>query len=124
GKVVKMVHLLLLDLPLTYQYRVVFMRRHIDEVIKSQNIMLDRKGKGGGDLPVERMKQIFLAQIDKVSKYVDAHDNFQMLEIDYNDVMSDPGPAVQRVNELLGGALDTTAMGAVVDPALYRNRSQ
>lgn len=123
GKVVKMVHLLLLDLPLTYQYRVVFMRRHLDEVIESQNIMLERKGVNGGDLPVERMKKIFLAQINKVSDYVNDHGNFQMLQVDYNEIMSDPAPAVQRVNQLLGGDLDTAAMTAVVDPTLYRNRS-
>ena len=34
GKVVKMVHLLLLDLPLEQSYRVIFMRRSLDESVR------------------------------------------------------------------------------------------
>ncbi len=122
GKVVKMVHLLLLDLPLTYQYRVVFMRRHLNEVIASQNIMLDRKGVGGGSLPEDRMKEIFLAQINKVDTYVEEHGNFKMIQVSYNDFLEDPDPSITQINELLGGELDTAAMRGVIDAKLYRNR--
>ena len=47
GKVVKMVHLLLYDLPPDRPYRIVFMRRDLDEVLASQRKMLDRQGKQG-----------------------------------------------------------------------------
>src|SRR5262245_11345976 len=40
GKVVKMVSQLLIDLPPTEQYRVVFMDRDLDEVLDSQEKML------------------------------------------------------------------------------------
>jgi hypothetical protein len=40
-----MVHVLLLDLPAGRPYRVVFMNRKLEEVVASQNVMLERKGK-------------------------------------------------------------------------------
>ena len=35
GKVVKMIYLLLYDLPTTYNYRIIFMRRPLSEVVAS-----------------------------------------------------------------------------------------
>ncbi len=122
GKVVKMVHLLLLDLPPEYQYRVVFMRRNIREVVASQNVMLDRHGKSTGDLGEEKLIAMFQSQIAKVEGYVSQQPNFAMLDVTYNDVLRDPQPAVAKINAFLGGDLDTQAMLAVVDPSLYRNR--
>src|SRR5271157_5533474 len=40
GKAVKMVHLLLLDLPDLFTYRVILMRRPMAEILASQRIML------------------------------------------------------------------------------------
>jgi hypothetical protein len=122
GKVVKMVHLLLLDLPLDRDYRVIFMRRHLDEVIVSQNKMLERQGKDLGKLSEHRLKELFLVQIAKVDKYVKSHDCFKIMQANYNEALQDVGPVVEQVNEFLGGDLDTTAMREVVDAALYRNR--
>src|SRR4026207_1213461 len=45
GKVLKVISFLLKDLPDDNYYRVIFMRRHLDEVIASQNKMLDRRGE-------------------------------------------------------------------------------
>ncbi len=123
GKVVKLVHLLLLDLPLDQPYRVVFMRRNLDEVIKSQNIMLDRNAKGGGELPADKIIAVFKAQLDKVYRYLAEHDNFKMLEVNYNDMLADPPPIVSKINSFLDGSLDEEAMLAVIDPTLYRNRA-
>ncbi len=123
GKVVKLVHLLLLDLPLTHQYRVVFMRRRLEEVVKSQNIMLQRKGKNTDDLPKERLFDVFQLQLKQVTTYLESHmENFRFLEIHYNEILSNPAPSIERISTFLDG-LDTEAMGRVVEPTLYRNRS-
>jgi len=123
GKVVKMVHLLLLDLPLNRQYRVVFMRRNLEEVVASQDIMLERRGKQNTDLAKDRVIQVFQAQLKQVDQWVRDHsDVFKILYVDYNQVMRDPRPTVAAVNEFLGGDLDTEAMAKVVDPSLYRER--
>jgi hypothetical protein len=122
GKVVKMVHLLLLDLPTDREYRVIFMRRNLEEVVASQDVMLRRLGKESGDLSKDQLIRAFKAQIDKVDKYLAEHPNFKMLTVDYNEMIKDPAPQVGRINEFLGGNLDTEAMCGVVDPSLYRQK--
>lgn len=122
GKVVKMVHLLLLDLPEGYRYRVVFMRRHLDEVVASQDVMLERRGKGGSPLTPEKMKAIFEKQIADVDAWIRDRDHFRILQVNYNDVLQAPDPAIAALSDFLGGGLDTAAMRAVVEPNLYRQR--
>ena len=123
GKVVKMVHLILKDMPLDHDYRVVFMCRHLDEVVQSQNVMLTRHGKDTDTLPEDRMKDIFRGQIKDVQDHMNRHaDRFKWIEIDYNEALRDPKTAVENVNDFLGD-LDTEKMLAVVDPSLYRNRA-
>ncbi|HSW46628.1 MAG TPA: sulfotransferase domain-containing protein [Phycisphaerae bacterium] len=123
GKVVKMVHMLLLDLPTDCRYRVIFMRRNIKEVVTSQNVMLRRHGKNSDDLPEDKLTGMFEAQLAKVDKYMRDNPCFRVLSVRYNDVLKDPRPAVAALNEFLGGDLNTQAMLAVVDPSLYRNRA-
>ena len=48
GKVVKMVSMLLYDLPSDYSYKIIFMRREMNEILASQTKMLGRKGKSKG----------------------------------------------------------------------------
>ena len=124
GKVVKIVHLLLLDLPDNYNYRVVFMRRELNEVVKSQNVMLERHQHGTGNIPAEKIKEIFKAQIDQVYAYVRSRRNFSLLEMNYNDMLADPEPAVARLMDFFDGRLDSAAMTKVIDPSLYRSRNK
>ena len=122
GKVVKMVYRLLYDLPGGYQYRVIFMRRKLEEVIKSQEVMLERKGKAGGDMSDEKLIGLFRDEINKCLTWLRGNPAFAFIEVDYNEMVSSPGPLVARLNEFLGGSLDTAKMNAVVDPKLYRQR--
>jgi len=123
GKSVKMIYRLLYSLPGDYQYRVLFMRRKIDEVLASQKKMLERNGKGG-ESPVsdEQMAAMFRGQLQKFEKWVAEQPNFQLIDVDYNAMLADPREQVAKINEFLGGGLDTQAMTQVVNPDLYRNR--
>ncbi|MFM9958090.1 MAG: sulfotransferase family protein [Phycisphaerales bacterium] len=131
GKQVKMVHLLLLDLPTppaaplppgVQGYRVVFMRRHLEEVVKSQSVMLERGGKSGAALPPERLMALYKQQIDQVLAHCAKHPCFKVLEVSYNDLMKEPAAAAGLLDGFLGGGLDVGAMVGAVDLGLYRNR--
>jgi len=122
GKVVKMVHLLLLDLPLDRTYHVVFMRRKLEEVVRSQNVMLERKGKTNADLRDEQVMGLFRQQLKQVEDYLTGHPEFKVLYVNYNEMLARPQPLVQAVDEFLGGGLNTSAMLGVVEPSLYRQR--
>jgi len=123
GMVVKMVYKLLYDLPAGREYRVVFMRRNLDEVLTSQKKMLDRLGRAGGSLEDERMKQLFVQQLGEFDRWIAAQPSFQRLDVDYKDAIENPCEQIARLNEFLGGDLDTEAMARVVEPTLYRNKA-
>jgi hypothetical protein len=59
GQVVKIISFLLPDLPDDLNYRIIFMRRNLAEVIKSQNKMLDRRGEPVDPGSDERMMQLY-----------------------------------------------------------------
>ena len=122
GRVVKLVHLLLYDLPPDRSYRVIFMRRRLSEVVRSQGVMLERRGTRGAQLTAEQLIKAFEDQIDKIEKWLDAQSSFQVHYVDYNELVENPGPAVAAINAFLGGGLDEQAMLATVDPSLYRQR--
>ncbi len=122
GKAVKMVYRLLYDLPSNHQYRVIFLRRTLGEVVDSQEEMLLRLGKPAGDIPRERLVQIYADQLDKVYDWLRDQPNFQVIYVDYADVLADTDRVVRQIDEFLGGGLDTAAMRQVPDRRLHRQR--
>jgi hypothetical protein len=121
-KAVKMVYQLLYDLPDGFEYRVLMMRRAIDEVLASQKKMLQRLGKPTDTIPDEKMAELFRAGLSKFETWVAQKPNFRIIDVDYNKMVVDPLPQIDAINKLLGGSLDTDAMVEVVSPELYRNR--
>lgn len=124
GKAVKMVHLLLLDLPPAgYTYRVLLMKRRIAEVLHSQRTMLQRQGKSGGAVSLEQLGQTFLAQLERVEKWLREQPQFAVLPVDYNELVANPAMQAEAINQFLGGALDPQEMMRAVDPRLYRQQA-
>ena len=123
GKAVKMIYRLLYDLPADRSYRVVFMRRKMDEVLASQSVMLERRGEKGAGLPPEKMAELFESELAKFDAWIAQQECFEILDIDYAQAVSDPAAQAKRIDEFLGGGLDVDAMAATVDPSLYRNRA-
>jgi hypothetical protein len=123
GRVVKMVHLLLYDLPPDRAYRIVFMKRDLAEAVRSQSIMLRRRGAEGADLTDEQLIKAFEGQLHKIERWLQEQPNFEVLYVSYNRLMAEPAPVAAAVNRFLGGGLDEEQMLRHVDPALYRQRS-
>ena len=123
GKVVKVIHLLLAELPDDRPYRVVFMQRDLREVVQSQATMLARSGRAGGQLAPERLIAVYEQQLNTVEQWLAARPNFSVLRVPYAQLVSDPSGVVPTVNAFLGGTLDEARMRAAVDPGLHRNRA-
>ena len=121
GKALKVISFLLKDLPDDNHYQVIFMRRHLDEVIDSQNKMLDRRGESS-IAERERMAEAYRNHLAAVKILVRNRPNFEMLELRYDQAVNDPAGAARAVNAFLGGKLDERAMTATIDAELYRNR--
>jgi hypothetical protein len=124
GKVVKMVYRLLYDLPPTRQYRVIFMRRKLEEVVASQDVMLSRRGRSGGDLSREKLIALFEQQLAEFDVWIQQQPHFRILYVSYNDTLKTPRATAEMVNEFLGGRLNVDAMVSVVEPELYRQRAE
>jgi len=123
GKAVKMVHLLLTDLPREgYFYRVLLMKRRMAEVLASQRVMLQRQGKSGAALSEEQLSQVFLRQMERVENWLKEQPHFAVLSVDYNALIANPMPQAAAINEFLGGALDSGRMIQAVNSRLYRQR--
>ena len=123
GKVIKVVSSLLQYLPQDNRYKVVFMRRNLSEVLASQAKMLERRGEENTSSD-DDMLRMYESHLDKVMFQLRFRDWFEVLYLDFADVVADPETAAGRLNEFLGGGLDVEKMAMQVDPNLYRNRAQ
>ena len=123
GKVVKVISALLEHLPPGYEYKVVFMRRNMDEILASQKKMLERRGEPTDRVSDEDLTRLFTKHLQKVETWMRAQSNFSVLYVDYNEMLASPEPFARQVNQFLGGRLDEQKMATVVDPNLYRNRA-
>ena len=121
GRVLKVISHLLEDLPDENAYRVILMRRDFDEIIASQNKMLDRRGEDNPIADAEA-KESYIRHLVDVRFMVRKRPNFELLEVHFTQALEAPQTFVSDVNTFLGGALDIDSMMTVVDPDLYRNR--
>ena len=121
GKAVKIISFLLTHLPESYDYRVVFMRRDLGEVVASQNQMLDARGEERGAAD-DRTTALYAQHVAQVERFLRQRSCFSVLMVDYAAVVADPAGQAARINQFAGGGLDVEQMAAVAEPALYRNR--
>ncbi len=122
GKAVKLVHVLLPDLPPTHDYRVIMMRRPMDEVLQSQQAMLERARRAGAPIQRDRLAAVYAGQLEQVERILSARSNFRIFGVNYHDCLRQPLETAAAVASFLGLALNLPAMAAAVDPALYRQR--
>ncbi len=123
GKAVKMISRLLVELPPGFNYKVLWMRRNIDEIITSQKKMLVRRDTYDPSVNDDDVRRMLLRHVEKTLSWVNEHDYIDMIFVHYNQLLKDPTQTVAAVNEHLGGELDTGAMTSAIDPSLYRNRA-
>jgi hypothetical protein len=123
GKVVKGISQLLLDMPPTHRYKVIFMRRELNEVLVSQKKMLVHRGTDKSDISDDEMRALFLKHLEHVTDWLRQQDNFEVIYINYNKLMKDPDDDLERLSRFLGDRADKAAMRGVIDQKLYRNRA-
>jgi hypothetical protein len=122
GKVVKIVSHLLQSVDMKYDYRIVFMVRDVEEVVRSQASMLKRLGKTDAQAPAETLNRHYAKHLAEIKQWLGAQQNFRVLYINHRDAVMNTEQEVQRINEFLGGGLDVAKMIAIIKPALYRER--
>ncbi len=98
------------------------MRRPVEEVVASQRAMLARQGKQAVAMPDAQLGKLFLDQLSRVEHLLAGRAEFEVLTVQYPELVTHPAAEAARVNAFLGGGLDEAAMAHAVDPGLYREK--
>ncbi len=122
GKAVKVISALLKDLPADYHYRVVFVRRKMDEILASQKQMLVRRGELTDRVSDVELTRLFEKHLVQVEEWLAQQPNFLVIYVNYNEILSDPTAPLDEINRFLGGRLDVRRMASVIDRSLYRQQ--
>ena len=121
GKVIKIISFLLKSLPADNNYKVLFMHRNLKEIVASQNKMLARRGEKN-DTPDERAVALLDEQV-RDARFFLRRPQFDVMELNYREILDAPGPVAVKMAAFVGGPLDVQKMTQVVDVQLYRNRA-
>jgi len=121
GKAIKVISALLEHLPRDERYKVVFMRRELDEVLESQARMLERRTATRAARDAE-LRAEFAAHIAATERSLRGDPAFDVHPVSYSALLDEPAIELARVARFLGRELDEVAMRRCIDPALRRNR--
>ncbi len=121
GRAVKVISSLLYDLPPSENYRVLFMQRDLNEVLTSQEKMLQRRGQPLA--PRDKMRSSFTIHLERLFEWIPHQPHIRLLPVNYNQLMSDAESIVSCIAQFIGQDVDADRMCSAVDPSLYRNRN-
>lgn len=122
GHAVKAIHAFLRLLPSTHEYAVIFMKRNLEEVVASQDSMLERLGRKGATLTNDALRAAYAREYERTGAWLALQPNFRVLEVNYNELIDQPRDIVQFVQNFVDVDLNADRMLAEVDPSLYRER--
>ncbi len=121
GKAVKVIAYQLKYLPAEFDYRIIFMRRRVADVIASSGDfkLLNKES------PLSEQEKLLAYKTEYViyEAWLLKQRRLPSLFLSYNDLLESPAAPVARICHFLGLPLDAEKMIAAIDPALYRNRS-
>lgn len=124
GKAVKVISALLQFLPEGFHYQLIFMERNLEEILASQQSMLERSGIEEAGVPSnEVLRREFQGHLEAVRSWLQTQDWIDVCYISYNQILRQPVRIFSQVSEFLGAPLDIAAMAQIVDPSLYREQN-
>ena len=132
GKVVRVVSTMLPLLPNRHRYRVLFMRRPIEQVVDSQFRMIARR-KGRSEDPSNTPDEERQAMIKRLRAHADwsvehlrVAPNFELFEVDYPGLVEKPDDWVAKIATFAGRpdapAAILEQMKSAVKPELFHSR--
>jgi len=128
GKVVKVVAPLLSHLDPKYEYRVIYMERDLEEIVRSQNRMLERLGKVGARRSPEDLKKMLKNQDVQARSLMAQHPRIESLVISHRETIANPSSVAEKIIRFVDadGALDsnTCEMAAAIRPELHREKGE
>lgn len=124
-KSIKVISALLPALPRAHSYRVIYMSRPVEEIVASQVKMIGRRGTTGMQESPQKMAEILREHSNSILSLARAQSkNFEVLEVDYPSLVSEPNTWIKRIVDFVGTDLlpHPERMPGVVRKDLHRNR--
>lgn len=119
GKVIKIVAPLPIYMNPELSYRVVFMRRDIDEILRSQERMLNKDQSSER----EKFRTIYEFHLKKTYAFFKENE-IPFIDVNYNDLMRNPEPILGQLIAFADLPVTIDKLMGVVKPDLYRNRNE
>jgi hypothetical protein len=123
GKAVKVISQLLLALPSTHAYQIIFMERPLSEVLASQAEMIRRRGTSAGALGAASLMAAFQTHLAQVDAWLKNKPDIALCRLEYHHVLREPVETCKCIQGFLKRSLDIEAMARQIDSSLYRQRS-
>ncbi len=123
GKAVKVLSFYIQHLPAKYEYKVIFMERNYDEIVKSQQKIALEEGKKPHKKEIKMMIDYFRSHVKQIKEWIRLRPNFIILSLSYNEIVNDPDQFLSTIGEFLELELNEEKMSKVVDKKLYNQRS-
>ncbi|MDB5390323.1 MAG: Sulfotransferase family protein [Planctomycetaceae bacterium] len=123
GHAIKVVSQLLYHLPRQFEYCIVFMRRDLTEVIRSQEQMLASRQVESG-LEQQAMREHFTRHLDALEIWMSKQPNMRVFPCDFSRMIADPARLAPAISAFLGILLDPERMASAIDPTLYRQKAK
>lgn len=117
GKGVKIISQLIPYLDLDLEYRVVIINRSLNEIVRSQQVMLGKDPEA----EMGSVKRIFRNQRDEAKKFL-TKNNIPFIEINHQDLFKDPNNTLTEFVEFLGYTGEIEDLSSVIDTKLYRQQ--
>lgn len=118
GKSVKVISHLLQYLPETYVYKIILMKRHLKDVIQSQNKMLLQNNKPLGQRSNSELLHAFKEHLLETENRLSHQQNIGYLTIEYNALFQEPEQVVKHIEAFLGLQLDASKMIEAIDKSM------
>ena len=119
GKVVKIVAPLTVYVNPDLPYKMIVMRRDMEEILQSQAKMIVKDQSSER----EKFRTIYEFHLKKTYRFLNEQE-ISYLEVDYNKLITSPKSALQPVVEFLDLNVSAEELATVVNPELYRNRNE
>jgi hypothetical protein len=122
-KAVKIIAQLLLFLPQKFEYSIIYMERNIDEILRSQQKMLEKMGQNQIMNKPEILAQTFNQQTIRIKNWLSTQPNIRTLYVNYRNIIDDPAEMCTSVVDFIEDKLNMSDMVSAVDGSMYRQRS-
>ena len=124
GKAVKIISHLLYYLPNSFDYKILFVRRKMEEILASQRKMFERLQKAPDKIDDLVLSRKFNVHLANIQRWIKGKNNMECLNLNYGETIRDPIGQAKKIVGFLGRSLSVDAMTGVINPDLYRNRMQ